>query len=822
MLNDLRFALRTFRRSPGFVLIAIASLALGIGANTAIFSLFNQVLLRSLPVTDPGRLVLFHSEGQDPGWAMADNFETVYSYPMYKDFRDRSPVFDGVIARSAGSATVMEPAGAANARVNVVSGNFFDVLGLRAAMGRTIARSDDGAPGANPVVVLSGGYWSGHFGSDPKVLNSRILVNGHPMTVIGILDPRFLGVQSGQAPDLYVPLAMKQQISPGFDSFADVSGRWLNLFARLRPGVSIEKAQAASRVLFKAVRNEDLPRVEKMDPPTLADYNKRSLDLHPAADGINLLGFFWRKPLQVLMAMVGLVLLIACANLANLLIARAAAREREMAVRTAIGASRMAILRQLLTESLTLTLAAGFVGLFLATWAVSGLLWLISENDEHSWLSAHLDLRLFAYTLAVSALAGLLFGCAPLLQTWKLDLVTALKDQAGTTSSSSRQRVRKVLVAAQMALALVLLAAAALFTQTLVNLKNTNPGFQPADVLRFAIEPRLNGYDKERAKVLVRTVRDRLAGLPGVETVGYAGLGPFADGDMGTGVYVEGRTPSTTDEASTDSLSPGFFRALRIPIVAGREFNEHDNTAAVKVAIINQAFAKKYFPGRNPLGLRVGTSRSHIEYEVAGVARDMALGSLREPAKPFLYFSWDGHPLDRAVVYVRGYGAQLGPAVRAALRQIDANLPVMDMATMQSRVDRSVSIERSIATLAAGFGLLATLLAAVGLYGVVSYAVARRTVEIGVRMALGAARADVYRIVLKEVGVLLVAGAAVGLPVAMALGKVIESQLYGVKPRDPMLLAAAVAALAAVAFAAAFVPARRAASIDPVRALRGE
>jgi predicted permease len=522
------------------------------------------------------------------------------------------------------------------------------------------------------------------------------------------------------------------------------------------------------------------------------------------------------------MAMVGLVLLIACANLANLLVARAAAREREMAVRTAIGASRAAILRQLLTESVTLTLAAGFVGLFLATWAVSGLLWLISENGDHAWLTAHLDLRLFAYTLTVSALAGLVFGCAPLIQTWKLDLVTALKDQAGTTSSSSRQRVRKVLVSAQVALALVLLAAAALFTQTLVNLKNTNPGFEPANVLRFAIEPRLNGYDKARASALVRTVRERLAALPGVETVGYAGLGPFSDGDMGTGVYVEGRTPSTTDEASTDSLSPGFFHALRIPIVAGREFNERDNTAGVKVAIINQAFAKTYFPGRNPLGLRVGTSRSHIEYEVAGIARDMAQGSLREPAKPLLYFPWERHPLDRTVVYVRGYGAQLAPAVRAALRQIDANLPVMDMATMQSRVDRSVSIERSIATLAAGFGLLATLLAAVGLYGVVSYAVSRRTVEIGVRMALGAARADVYRIVLKEVGVLLLAGAAVGLPVALALGKLIESQLYGVKPRDPMLLAAAVAALTAVALAAAFVPARRAASIDPVRALRGE
>jgi predicted permease len=409
-----------------------------------------------------------------------------------------------------------------------------------------------------------------------------------------------------------------------------------------------------------------------------------------------------------------------------------------------------------------------------------------------------------------------------LLQTLKLDLVTALKEQAGTTASSARQRMRKALVAAQVALALILLAAAGLFAQMLANLKHTDPGFQPANLLRFAIEPRLNGYDKERAMALLRTVRERLAALPGVETAAYANLGPFADGDNGTGVYVEGHAPSNADEASTDSLSGAFLHALRIPIVAGREFTERDNAAGPKVAIINQAFARKYFEGRNTLGLHVGTSRSHIEFEVVGIARDMAHGSLREAAKPSLYLPWEQHPWDRAVFYVRGYGPQLGPAVRTAVRQIDANLPIVGMATMQSRVDDSIGIERSIATLAAGFGLLAAVLAAVGLYGVVAYSVARRTVEIGVRMALGAGRTDIYRIVLKEVGILLLAGAAAGLPAALALGKLVESQLYGVKPHDPLLIAAAVAALAAVALAAAFIPARRAASIDPVRALRGE
>jgi len=827
VLNDIRFTLRTFRRSPGFVLAAVASLALGIGANTAVFSLFYQVLLRSLPVADPDRLVLFHTEGQDPGWAMADNYEAVYSYPNYREFRDRSQVFDGVAARAGASVTVMEPAGASHARVELISGNFFIVLGVRAAMGRTILPSDDAAPGAHPVVVLSHGYWSRRFGADPKMLNSRILVNKHPMIVIGILDRRFLGVQSGQMPDLYTSLSMKQQISPGWNAFDDISGRWLNLIARIKPGLSIETAQAATRVLFKAIRDEDLPKIRPMPPHVIDEYLRRTIELRPSAQGINMLSEFWRTPLKVLLAMVGLVLLISCLNLANLLIARAVARLKETAVRAALGASRLAILRQLVSESLILTVTAGLVALVFARWAVAGLLRLSDENGDPGWVTANLDFRLFAYTMAVAALVGLLFGCAPLLQAWRINLVSALREQAGATASFARQRVRRTLVALQVALALVLLAGAGLFARTLMNLKRADPGFQPANLLSFLLQPRLNGYDSVQEAVLLRNVRDRLMAIPGVETVAYAGIGPFAHGKSGSSLYVEGY-PAAPDEepgASYDSVSAGYFRALRIPMIAGREFDERDNPAGPKVAIINETLARKYMPGRNPLGVHIrGGSEpdKKIEYQVVGVAKDIRWGSLREVPERFVFFSHEQQPPDRSIFYVRGYGRDLASAARAVVREVDSNLPVMDMKTMQARLDESMFAERSIAVLAGAFGFLATVLAAVGLYGVVAYSVARRSGEIGIRMALGAARSDVYRLVLNEVAALVLAGAAVGLPVALGLGRLIESQLFGVRPHDPLLIGAAVAALALVALAAAFVPARRAAAIDPVRALRAE
>jgi predicted permease len=821
MLTELRFALRSLRRSPSFLVVAILSLAIGIGANTAIFSLFQQVLLRSLPVTQPDRLVIFHTEGQDPGSASADNFDSVYSYPQYREFRDRSTVFSGVIARSGGGATVIEPSGASNASVDLVSGNFFTVLGVSAVAGRTLLPSDESAPGANPVVVLGHAYWTRHFGADPAVLNTRILINGHPMLVVGILSPRFLGIQSGRLPDLYAPISMKDQISPGWKGFDEFGVRWLNLFARLKPGMTPASAQAATQVLFKAVRAEYVPKLKPMTPRTRQEFDRRTVELRPASQGINLLSEFWRAPLRVLLAMVSLVLLIACANFAGLLLARAAARQKEIAVRVAVGAGRLALVRQWLSETLVVTLTAGILGLLLAVWSVAGLLRLLDENE--GWVSARLDWQTFAYTFAIALAAGILFACAPLWQARRLDLVTALKENSGATTSSARQRLRKALVVGQIALALVLLAGAGLFVRTLRNLKEVDPGFRPASLLSFALEPRLNSYDKPREQASLRDLRARLAALPGVERVATSDTGPFMHSRNASGLYVQGYTAAPDEDPGTDteSVSAGYFKTLGVPLIAGREFDERDTAAAPKVAIINEALAKKYFQNRNPIGFRIGTDKE-MQYQVIGVARDFRRNNLREPADPFLYFVSEQQPTDTSVFFVRGYGANLASAARSVVAALDPNLPILDMKTMEARVEESVNLERAIAALAAAFGLAASLLAAVGLYGVIAYSVTRRTPEIGVRIALGATRREVFRLVFQEVAMITAIGVTAGLLLAAALARLVQSQLFGVQPYDPLTVTGALVVLMLIIAAAAFFPARRAAGVDPVTALRSE
>ncbi|MGE5645227.1 MAG: ABC transporter permease [Acidobacteriota bacterium] len=820
--TDLRSALRSFRRSPAFAASAVACLALGIGANTAIFSLLDQVLLRSLPVSDPERLVMFHHEGQDPGSASADNYEAVYSYPTYKAMRDRNTVFSGVIARAGGAATVTEPSGASRAGVDMVTGNFFETLGVRAALGRVLTPSDDVVPGGHPVAVLSYGYWQSHFGGDPAALNRKILVNGNPFTIIGVADQRFRGVLSGRSPDLFVPVTMLRQIHPEWNYLDDFTARWMNVMARLKPGVTRARAGAAAQALFKTIREEDLPRVRRMGERERAEYLARRLELRPASQGINQLRRMWEKPLVVVMAMVGLVLLIACANVGNLFIARAAGRRREIAIRLAIGAGRLALLRQMLVESVLLSLAGGLAGLVAARWTAAALLRILPEDATEGWVAAGADLRVLGFTLAVALAAGIVFGCAPLFQIWTLKLGPTLKDQA-TAVLSGTGRFRRALVAGQAALALVLLAGAGLFVRSLQNLAATDPGFRPRNLLVFAVMPELSGYDAARGALLERNLRERLARMPGVEAVSTAALGPFGNGRSGASIAVEGyqARPDEDPGAELDSVGAGFFRTLGIPLAAGREFTDRDDRAAPTVAVINEAFAKKYFRGRNPLGMHVGQRKP--EAEIVGVVRDIKYGDLREHPGPFLYVSYPrAGNMYRMVVYVRGQGASLAQGARQAVREIDANLPVTDMRTMQVRIEESIQTDRLIALLAGAFGLLALALAAVGLYGVIAYSVARRTAEIGIRVALGAGRRNVLWLVMREVALLVGSGILIGLPVALALGRVVESQLFGIRAHDPAMFAAAAAALAGAGLLAGYLPARRALAIDPMRALKYE
>jgi predicted permease len=827
MWNDLRLALRTLRRSPMFTAVALLSLALGIGANTSIFSLLDQVMFRSLPVRDPGRLVVFHREYMPPGMAMSDNHETVFSYPLYRDVRDRATMLGGVIARAGAQVNLFYSGHTERMDASLVSGNFFQVLGVQAARGRVFTAEDEGAPGSNPVVVLSYGAWQTRFGGKDSILNQKVNVNGRPMVVIGVVRPGFHGLLAGGAPELYAPLNMMPQVTPLMDRFLlDRGVRWLNIFARLRPGMSRRQAEAAIDTVYHPIVEEELAQGGRLrNERERGRYLAQRIQLLGAAQGINPLRTQWQTPLFALMAMVGLVLLIACANLAGLLAARAAARQKEIAIRLALGAGRWPIIRQLLLESGVLSVAGGLLGLLVAFWTTRGLLRLV---EDEGWLSYAIDLRLLGFAVALSLLTGLAFGLIPALQAARPDLAPVLKGMGASVAAARGQaRFRRVLVVAQIALSLLLLVGAGLFTRSLYNLLRVNLGFRAENLLTFEIDPSASGYDNQRGLALYRELRERLATLPEVRAVAAASSGPFTGGNSGGSVAVEGYQPKEDEEAgsSWQSASPGYFRAMGIPLLAGREFTERDDAAAPKVVIVNDVFARYYFGTQNPLGHHLGHKRTELDCEIVGVVAANKHGNPREAASRYYYFPYaQDERLERLTFYVRTgrEGSPIGPQIRRLIQQLDANLPVSNMKSMKVRVEESVFAERLIALLAAAFGALATLLAAIGLYGVIAYTVARRTAEIGVRIALGASRGGVLWLVLREAGLLALAGIAIGVPAALALSRLVRSQLFGITAADPITFAAAGVLLAAIALLAGYLPGRRAARIDPISALRSE
>jgi predicted permease len=829
LLPDLRYALRTLAKSPGFTSVVVLTLALGIGANTAIFTLMDQVLFRFLPVEEPGRLVVL--DGPGPFSGSSHNHSdtlTPLSHPMFMELRDQSSVFSGVLAEFTTPLHVTVGAQTENVNGVLVSGTFFDVLGLRPAAGRLLTPDDDRTPGAHPVAVLSHGFWTRRFAADAKVVGQSLLVNGQHMTVVGIAPPGFHGVEVGESLDVFVPLMMQPQVIPTWTrGLNDWRVRWLTVMARLKPGVSVEQAKASVNVLYGQLLLEDLARIETKSQRFRTEFPKKRLELLPGGRGVSGLRDQSKTPLLMLMGMVGLVLLIACANVANLLLARASSRQKEIALRLALGASRGRLVRQLLVECVVLSLAGGALGIAFSVWTADLLLRALPFEGAARVLSPDPDLRVGLFALVLSVLTGVVFGLVPALQSTRPDLAPTLKNESGTLMGGSAPfRFRKGLVVAQVALSLLLLIGAGLFTRSLMNLRQLDPGFEPQKLLALSVDPSLNGYPLERRLALLEQIQDDIAAEPGVRSVSLAEEALMTDSHNSSTVTVEGYEPKDGENVNPDLNAVGtqFFSTLGIPLLAGRDFTDADRTGAPKVAIVNETFARYFFGDKDPRGRRIGFGRgASTDIEIVGLVKDGKTGSLREKPLRFVYLPFTQRAqVGGMTFYARTSVDPLGlaPRLRAIVQKADATLPVTDLKTMGAQINESLLVDRLVAVLSAAFGLLATLLAALGLYGVMSYAVSLRTREIGVRVALGADRKTVLLMVLKEVAVLAVIGVAIGLPSGYTLGRLVETQLFGLTARDPLTFVVATATLLLTAFLAGYLPAMRATRVPPMTALR--
>jgi predicted permease len=831
LLQDIRFGLRTLGKNPGFTLVAILTLALGIGANAAIFSLTDQVLLRLLPVERPRELVVLSSPGVGHGriWSDIEGGPS-FSYPMYKDLRDRNEVFTGLLARYHLQVNVAGEGQSQLAEGELVTGNYFQVLGVRPFLGRVLTVQDETAPGANPVTVLSYGYWTRHFGSDPNILNKQLAVNGNSLTVVGVARPGFAGVQVGQIPDLFIPITMKAQMTPNWDGLADRNDHWVTMLGRLKPGVSAEKAQAGLAPVYRALMEGDATAL-KLSARDQQEFVNRKLVLGTGSHGRPVLQHDAGQPLLVLMAMVGLVLLIACANLAGLLIARGEGRQREIALRLALGAGRVRLVRQLMTESLILALAGGAAGLALASWTLSVIVNSIPEDQGASGLTSQLDYRVLIFACVVSVVTGVLFGLVPAIRATHTDLQSVLKDQGVNVSGGrTNVRVRKFLLTSQIALTAVLLSAAGLFAHSLLNLKTQDLGVRPAHVLEFSISPELNRYTPPQTIALADRIRKSMGLLPGVRSASESEIPMLANSNSSSNVTVQGYNAQEDEDMNVDQnfVGPNFLATMGIPLLNGREFSKADSGTSPKVAIINEAMARRFFAGRNPIGLRFGFGGGKdvkLDTEIVGIVKDSKNTDVKQAAHPFAFLPYSqSEQAGNATFYVRTNQdpVALTATVRNLIAGFDANLPVYGVKTLTAQVDEIMFTDRLVTIFSLCLGLLASLLAAVGLYGVMAYVVARRTREIGIRMALGATQQNVAWMILREILGMLAAGLCVGLIAAYGIGKVVESLLFGVKASDPAVFVLAAVLLAAVALLAGWLPSRKAANVDPMVALRYE
>ena len=833
LLQDLRYAIRTFRKSPIFVVVAVLSLAFGIGANTAIFTLVDQVLLRLLPVKDPQQLVLLWGRGPHYG---SNNGRYKLSYPMYEDFRDHNQIFSGMFCRWETSMSVSSDGRTERVDGELVSGTYFPVLGVGAALGRLFTAEDDKTPGGAPYAVLSYRYWLSRYAGSPAVIGKKLIVNGYPLTIVGVSQGGFDGTDPGKSPQVRVPVMMKAEMDTFGSSFEynfkSRRGRWVNVFGRMKPGVTEQQAKTALQPFFHQmlemeVREKDFARAA---PEVRQRFLTMWIDLLPASKGDSELRRQFSSALLVLSAIVGLVLLIACANVANLLVARATARQKEIAVRLALGASRSRIVSQLLIESLLLAVTGGIAGLALAVWMDRALLGFLPAGDTPLTISSTPDWRIMSFNLGISLLTGIIFGLVPALQSTRPQLAGTLKDQVGSIAGGTSVGLRKALVAAQVTLSLLLLIGAGLFIRSLRNLKDLDPGFNTNNLVEFSIDPTRNGYKPERSLDFYRQLRENLDAIPGVEASAFAVMPVLYGYEWDNSIAIEGFSHNPTDapDPHMQFNSPDYFRTMNIPILAGRDFRMSDGRDAPKVCIVNEKFAKRYFKDGNALGRHIGMGGNpgtKLDIEIVGVVRDTKYESMRDEIPIEVYQPYHQVPFVLGMTaYVRTarLPEQAFLSIRQVVNGLDSNLPVSEMKTLEKQQAESLITERLVATLSTGFGILATLLATIGLYGVMAYTVAQRTREIGIRMALGAASHNVLWMVMREVLQLVAIGVALGLPAAWALTRFAKSQLYGIQPNDALTIALATAGIALVAIFSGYIPARRATLVDPMRALRWE
>jgi len=829
-LRDLRLAVRGLRRSPLFALVATLSLGLGIGANTAIFTLIDQVLLRKLPVASPDELVMLYQQGPHSGSNMGAR---MHSYPIYQEYQKRGEPLAEVVARRLVPASVSIDNQTERLQAELVSGNFFTMLGVRPAVGRVFSsEQDDQISQGHPVAVLGYDYWVRRFNRDPGVLGKSILVNNYPMTIVGVSAAGFAGLDPTSAPQIRVPILMKPVVAPewGWFEMDDPRTRWVQVFARLKPGWTIESAQAPLQGLFLQVRAHEmtLPGAANWSPFLRERFMEGQLRLENAAIGYSALRNDFSTPLLVLMGMVGLVLLIACANVANLLIARAMARQREIAVRLSLGATRRQLVRQLLTESLVLAAAGGALGVLLAIGLTRALVALIPSGAQPLLIQPTPDARVLAFTLILTLATGITFGLLPALRASRPDPWTTLKDTAGAVAGSGGSLfLRKGLVVAQVALSVLLLFGAGLFVRSLQNLQGTDSGITLDNLVTFRLAPALSGYDNARATSFYERLLDQLRAAPGVSSAGMAAVPVLAGSQWDSTMSVEGHQAEDGEDMQMfmNALSPGYFETMGIALLEGRDFTRLDVREEATVAIVNRRFAEHFFPGRSPVGRRIGFGSGptvKLTIEIVGVAADSLYEGPREGVRRQVFLPKWGQ--GSATLYVRGQVASdaVYGLVRDEVRRLDASMPVFELKTVRSQLDETLLTDRLIAMLSAAFGLLATVLASIGLYGVMAFVVARRRKELGIRLALGASRVGVLWMVMREVLVLLGIGLAVGVPAALALGRIVSTELYGIAPHDPWMAGSTILLLAAVSAAAGLIPAKRASRTDPILALRYE